>query len=214
MIKQVVLSAALVISMIGMSYAAPHHNNNSNSNASARAGAIAVGVGVSRASNDVDITNRNKNNNSNSNYNSANQGQMQGQLQGQSTNNANNSSLSVNVEGDTNTYEAKDIPVSSAVGGHTGAAGGGSFQCLVPMSGGVQGMSFGVSLGSAARDKDCVIFQLANMETDAKVKLNLLCLIPEYVEAQPLCEKEEVEQVATRYVKDTQGRDTNVQLTD
>ena len=85
--------------------------------------------------------------NTNRNANKQGQGQLQGQ--GQSTDNANNSDQSVYIEGD----DAARIPVSSAT---SAALTSSNDTCMGSSSAGVQGMTFGVSLGSTWRDEDCV----------------------------------------------------------
>jgi len=124
------------------------------------------------------------------------QGQLQGQYQGQtakskqgqaqSTDNANNSSqdTNVNIAGDA----AAKIPVSTAIGGQVGAAGGGNYQCLVPISGGVQAPMVGVAFGSALLDEDCVTFQSIAMTavlfpTDTELKHAMMCKNDVYKEA-------------------------------
>ena len=158
---------------------------SSSANAGALAGAAVVGSGNS--------SNTNKNKNTNTNFLGQAQGQDQGQQQGQdqlqgqgqaqSTENANNSKqkTEVNVEGDV--FEAANIPVASAVGGQVGASGGGQYQCLVPVSMGGQGMTVGLSFGSAVRDSECVVFQLVAQSNDPEVRHALSCLVPEYKQA-------------------------------
>lgn len=141
-------------------------NNTTNNQGGQGGTGIGVGVGFGQGGNAIaNSNNSNKNSNSNTNVLGQKQGQGQwqgqGQFQGQSTNNANNSSQSttVNVAGDTTNYEAPDIPVSTAIGPSMSPSG----QCMGVATGGVQGMSFGVSLGKSYESKPCNQRELARM---------------------------------------------------
>lgn len=76
-----------------------------------------------------------------------------------------------------------DIPVASAIGGDVGDVGGGYYSCLAPVSGGVQTLPVGISLGASQRDKDCVIFHLTRFARSPELKKALMCQIPEYSRA-------------------------------
>lgn len=126
-------------------------------NASARSNASANATGGSVKST---ISNSVKNNNE----------QFQGQSQ--STDNANNASLSVNVAGDNESRH----PVSTAYAPSMSP----SSQCMGVATGGVQGVSFGVSLGKSYESKQCNQRELARMfaqmgKTDSAMEV--LCSI-------------------------------------
>lgn len=99
--------------------------------------------------------NSNSNSNANSNSNSVKSTNLNGQAQ--STENANNASQAVNVGGDV--YKAPDIPVSTAYAPNMSP----SAQCMGVASGGVQGMSIGISLGKSYESTPCNQRELARI---------------------------------------------------
>lgn len=154
---------------------------NTTQTADGGAGGAGGSVGnVGNHSGNVDNSGNSRNTNKNRNTNK--QGQLQGQLQGQhqgqgqgqhqgvyDSGNSHQGQIGINkavgtgnktrvsnpqtvtVEGDL--YEAADIPVATA---YAPALTSSNDTCMGSSSGGVQGMTFGVSFGSTWRDGDCV----------------------------------------------------------
>lgn len=143
-----------------------YNQGGQGGNATAIAGALA-GAGASNHT-DVDVKNTNLNTNLNTN--------KQGQAQAQKTENANNSSQSTTVQGDTTVFKAPDIPVSTAYAPSMSP----SAQCMGVASGGVQGMSIGISFGKSYESKPCNQRELARMFAqmgNTKAATQVLCSI-------------------------------------
>lgn len=140
--------------------------------ANASAGAVSIAEQLNRQVLRNRNTNTNVNHNANVGINAQRQGQGQEQGQGQAQSlssqiGATGSGNSTSVEGDT--YEAPDIPVASAIAPDTGTTA----TCVVGISGGVQTMGFGVSLGSGITDEVCQMLEIARVGasmTDAEVQ--------------------------------------------
>lgn len=196
-----------------------HNQGGQGGNASATGGTgvgVGVGVGVGGQGGKGgnahatggnakvgDISNRNNNANRNNNRNTntnvlgqqQGQGQLQGQKQGQgqsqSTKNANNSKqqTNVNVEGDH--YEAPDIPVATAYAPPIQPTA----PCALPITGGVQLMTWGASAGTAYIVEECEKREHQRMDVESAAKLatigmgemakELLCSNPEIARKAP-----------------------------
>lgn len=136
-------------------------SNVTQNNVTGGAGGSAViqkGAVQNTVKTDIDLTNKQQ------------QGQIQGQQQGQqqSIKNSGNSSSSigeganansnnVTVQGDTTIVKAPDIPVSTAYAPSIAPTA----PCMGSSSGGVQGMSFGISVGSSWTSEECLILETA-----------------------------------------------------
>lgn len=90
---------------------------------------------------------------------------------------SNNNGSNVNVGGDV--YQAQQRnPVNTAI---APVVVTGSDQCLVPMTAGAQAITFGISMGTAARDKICEVIKMARLLEgmgDHDVALELLASDP------------------------------------
>lgn len=166
-------------------------------------------LGSGNSANDNRNSNNNRNDNHNSNLNA--QGQLQGQQQGQSqnasakqgqsqssrnnndnqsnasntnsnANSGNNSNQTVTVQGDS--YEAARIPVSTAYAPNIMPTA----VCMGSSSGGVQGASFGVSIGSSWTDDNCMLLEqvrtVAAVIGDRETAQEMMCDVAAYANAR------------------------------
>lgn len=134
----------------------------------------------------------NKNSNENVNLNAQGQGQKQNQGQKQSSFNSNDSvaygsvattANSVQVEGDSTTYQAARIPVATAYAPNIAPTA----VCMGSSSVGGQGMSFGFSLGSSWTDANCMLLEQVRTVSivlgQKEVAQEMMMAVPAYAEA-------------------------------
>lgn len=167
-------------------------------------GGVGIGgslIGSGNSANDNRNSNSNRNDNTNTNANLQGQGQSQnasakqGQSQSSSNDNrsnasntnsnansGNNSNQTVTVQGDS--YEAARIPVSTAYAPNIMPTA----VCMGSSSGGVQGASFGVSIGSSWTDDNCMLLEqvrtVASVIGDRETAQEMMCDVPAYAAAR------------------------------
>ena len=167
-------------------------------------GGVGIGgsvIGSGNSANDNRNSNNNRNDNTNTNANLQGQGQSQnasakqGQSQSSSNDNrsnasntnsnansGNNSNQTVTVQGDS--YEAARIPVSTAYAPNIMPTA----VCMGSSSGGVQGASFGVSIGSSWTDDNCMLLEqvrtVAAVIGDRETAQEMMCDVAAYANAR------------------------------
>lgn len=163
-----------------------------NSQSHATGGQGGIGLGGHGGSVVGSGNSSNKNSNENVNLNAQGQGQKQNQGQKQSSFNSNDSvaygsvattANSVQVEGDSTTYQAARIPVATAYAPNIAPTA----VCMGSSSVGGQGMSFGFSLGSSWTDANCMLLEQVRTVSivlgQKEVAQEMMMAVPAYAEA-------------------------------